>query len=115
MLVGFVGVLIALGPSAGSLGDGLADRARRQLYLRALPGPDPQVKRPRTSCLQRPSRLGRLAFGAIAAPLTWVAGRERQHYLLLLVLGAVSIAAIVCVNQSLRLAPASVVVPYHTP
>jgi drug/metabolite transporter (DMT)-like permease len=56
---------------------------------------------------------GGLSFGAIGAPFTWVALESGNHVLLLLLLGAVSIVAIVFVNQSLRLAPASVVVPYQ--
>jgi drug/metabolite transporter (DMT)-like permease len=52
-------------------------------------------------------------FGAVLASFSWVPVQSNAHYVLLLILGSVSIAAIVCVNHSLRIAPASVVVPYQ--
>jgi drug/metabolite transporter (DMT)-like permease len=73
VLVGFIGVVIALAPTSGSF----------------------------------------LAFGAAGSAFTWVPVESVPHYLLLLLLGGVSIVAIILVNQSLRLAPASVVVPYQ--
>ena len=57
--------------------------------------------------------LGALTFGIATAPFTWSAVRSSTTTLLLSLLGVVSIGAIVLVNQSLRLAPASVVVPYQ--
>ena len=113
VLVGFVGVLIALGPSAGSLGTGsLIALAGSFIYALSLVLTR-KVKETPNAVLATTQSLGSLAFGAIAAPLTWAPVASATHYLLLMVLGAVSIAAIVCVNHSLRLAPASVVVPYQ--
>ena len=113
IIVGFVGVLIALGPSAGSFGTGsLIALAGSFIYALSLILTR-KVKATHNAVLATTQSLGSLAFGAIAAPLTWVPVASNAHYLLILVLGAVSIAAIVCVNHSLRLAPASVVVPYQ--
>ena len=64
------------------------------------------------SCWQAPRRSAALTFGIATAPFAWSAV-ELQDYLLLSLLGVVSIGAIVLVNQSLKLAPASVVVPYQ--
>jgi drug/metabolite transporter (DMT)-like permease len=55
---------------------------------------------------------GALVFGAVAAPFAWVAPSPVDG-LLLAVSGIVAMAAHVCVNRSLKLAPASVVVPYQ--
>ena len=78
MLVGFVGVLIALGPSAGSLGTGsLIALAGSFIYALSLVLTR-KVKETPNAVLATTQSLGSLAFGAIAAPLTWVAGRERH-------------------------------------
>jgi len=113
VLVGFIGVLIALNPSAGSLGTGaLIALAGSLIYALSLVLTR-KVKETPNAVLATTQSLGSLLFGAVAAPLTWVPLASNAHYLLLLVLGAVSIGATVCVNHSLRLAPASVVVPYQ--
>ncbi len=54
-----------------------------------------------------------LVAGAGAAPIHWVPIADGTDYLLLCLLGVGSLLAIVCVNRSLQLAPASVVVPYQ--
>ena len=53
-----------------------------------------------------------LIFGAAFAPFHWVALTWRDAALLAL-LGVVAMIAHVCVNRSLKLAPASFVVPYQ--
>ena len=53
-----------------------------------------------------------LSFGAAFAPFGWVTPSWRD-FLLLSLFGVVSIVALACVNRSLKLAPASVVVPYQ--
>jgi drug/metabolite transporter (DMT)-like permease len=56
--------------------------------------------------------LGALLFGIVASPFAWVPP-SALDMLLLSLLGVVSMVAHVCVNRSLKLAPASVVVPYQ--
>ena len=51
-------------------------------------------------------------FGAVLAPFTWVALTWCDGALLV-VLGVVATVAHFCINRSLKLAPASVVVPYQ--
>src|SRR4029078_11542991 len=56
--------------------------------------------------------LGALVFGAFVAPVAWVALTWRDGALLIL-LGVVAPFAHFCINRALKLAPASVVVPYQ--
>jgi drug/metabolite transporter (DMT)-like permease len=51
-------------------------------------------------------------FGAVAAPLSWVTP-SLYDLMFLSGFGAVSVVALFSINRSLKLAPASVVVPYQ--
>jgi drug/metabolite transporter (DMT)-like permease len=113
VLVGFVGVVIALNPSVGSLGVGSLIALAGSFIYAIFMVVTRQVKSTPNVVLAAAQATGGLTFGAIGAPFTWVAVESGSHILLLLLLGAVSIVAIIFVNQSLRLAPASVVVPYQ--
>jgi drug/metabolite transporter (DMT)-like permease len=53
-----------------------------------------------------------LAVSGIVAPFGWVAPSVRD-FALMMVLGVVATAAFACVNRSLKLAAASIVVPYQ--
>jgi drug/metabolite transporter (DMT)-like permease len=54
-----------------------------------------------------------LVLGIVGTPLVWRPLVHWQDGLLLCLLGAVALVAIIGVNRSLALAPASVVVPYQ--
>jgi drug/metabolite transporter (DMT)-like permease len=56
--------------------------------------------------------VGALILGIVMAPIGWVAPTALD-FALLGFLGAVAMFAHLCVNRSLKLAPASVVVPYQ--
>src|SRR5699024_6672709 len=56
--------------------------------------------------------IGALVVGAIFAPVGWVTPSLRD-FSLLAMLGIIAMFAHVCLNRSLKLAPASVVVPYQ--
>jgi drug/metabolite transporter (DMT)-like permease len=112
VLVGFVGVVVTLGPSAGAFGPGALIALAGSFAYAVLMIVTREVKETSSLVLSVAQALGGLAFGIVAAPLGWVEVRPLD-YALLALLGSVSIAAIVLVNQSLRLAPASVVVPYQ--
>jgi drug/metabolite transporter (DMT)-like permease len=112
VIVGFAGVMIALNPSAQSLTPAalvaIAGSFTYACYLictRMVRGTSDVV-------LVTTSFAGALVFGLVAAPFTWVALRWQDAWLLGL-LGVVATLAHVCVNRSLKLAPASVVVPYQ--
>jgi drug/metabolite transporter (DMT)-like permease len=113
VLVGFVGVIIALNPSSTSFGTGSLVALAGSFGYAIFMVVTRQVKSTPNTVLATSQALGSLAFGGVGATLTWVPVEGAPHYLLLLLLGAVSIVAIIFVNQSLRLAPASVVVPYQ--
>jgi drug/metabolite transporter (DMT)-like permease len=56
--------------------------------------------------------VGSLLFGLVAAPFGWVTP-SLADVVVLGLFGATAVAALFCVNRSLTLAPASVVVPYQ--
>jgi drug/metabolite transporter (DMT)-like permease len=51
-------------------------------------------------------------FGLVIAPVGWMTP-TRGSLGLFIAAGAISAAALLCVNRSLKLAPASIVVPYQ--
>jgi drug/metabolite transporter (DMT)-like permease len=55
---------------------------------------------------------GTFLLGAIMSPFGWVAPNAAS-LVLFAAAGIISVAALLCVNRSLKLAPASVVVPYQ--
>lgn len=110
--VGFAGVLIALSPSAQSLTwpalialVGSVLFAFLMITTRHLRGTSDTV-------LITGTTAGAFVFGLFLAPIGWVTPSPRDLTLLAM-LGIVAMAAHVCVNRSLKLAPASLVVPYQ--
>jgi|GEM_PF-60601 len=110
--VGFVGVIIAMRPSAASLTwpalIALAGSIFFAVFLiitRMLRGTSEVVMVSGTFGAM-------LAVSGIAAPFAWVAPSVRDLGLMAF-LGLVAMVAFACVNRSLKLAPASVVVPYQ--
>ncbi len=112
IVVGFVGVVIALNPSAASLGPGSLIALGGSLCYALLMVATRHLRETSNVVLASTQVVAAIFFGAIAAPFAWnaITGTD---LLLLLLLGVVAIVAIVLVNQSLRIAPASVVVPYQ--
>lgn len=112
VIAGFIGVLVAMRPSSASFGlpalialCGSAFFALLMIVTRTLRGTSDIV-------LVTGQMIGTLVLGAVSAPFGWVAPSARDFALLLL-LGVVAMLAHVCVNRSLKLAPASLVVPYQ--
>ena len=110
--VGFCGVLVALQPSTHSFTwpalialCGSASFATLMLMTRTLRAAPDVV-------LASTQFAGSLIFGAVMGPLTWVAPSLADYGLFFLG-GVTSVMALLCVNRSLKLAPASVVVPYQ--
>jgi drug/metabolite transporter (DMT)-like permease len=112
VVAGFCGVLIALQPSAQTvtwpapiaLGGSLSFAVLMLLtrLLRATPD----------IVLASSQFIGTLAFGVVLAPFGWVP--PSLHGLgLFMAAGWISVCALICVNRSLKLAPASNVVPYQ--
>jgi drug/metabolite transporter (DMT)-like permease len=111
--VGFLGVVIALRPSAatltlpaflciaGSLAFALAIMLSRT--LRGTPD----------ASLVFYQMLAAIVLGLIMAPLQWNATPTAIDFGLLSLLGVVAMVAHVCVARSLKFAEASVVMPFH--
>ena len=112
ILIGFCGVLIALRPSAqtiswpamialgGSLSFSLLMLITRS--LRATPD----------IVMATSQFVGTFLLGALMSPFGWVTP-SAGSLALFAAAGCISVTALVCVNRSLKLAPASVVVPYQ--
>ncbi len=110
--VGFCGVLIALQPSADSLSwpalialGGSLSFATLMVVTRSLRGASDVV-------LASSQFAGTLVFGALLVPFGWTTPTWSGLSLFVFA-GAISVGALLCVNRSLKLAPASVVVPYQ--
>ena len=113
VLVGFAGVVIALQPAATHFGwpAGLAllGSIMYAVFLtvtRSLRGTPDFVM----ASWQMGSSL---LLGILATPFVFVPFVRWYDVALLALLGVVSLGAILCVNRSLKIAPASVVVPYQ--
>jgi drug/metabolite transporter (DMT)-like permease len=112
ILIGFGGVLIALRPSAQTISwpamialSGSMSFAVLMLITRSLRATPDIV-------LASAQFIGTFAFGAVLAPFGWIAPTAGS-LVLFVVAGCFSVGALLCSNRSLKLAPASVVVPYQ--
>jgi drug/metabolite transporter (DMT)-like permease len=112
VLIGFCGVLIALRPSANSVSwpalialAGSTSFAFLMLITRSLRATPDIV-------LASTQFVGTFTLGALMAPFGWVTPNLGSLGLFALA-GCISVSALMCVNRSLKLAPASVVVPYQ--
>jgi drug/metabolite transporter (DMT)-like permease len=112
VLVGFCGVLIALRPSASTVSwpalialAGSTSFAVLMLITRSLRATPDIV-------LASTQFIGTFALGALMSPFGWIAPSLSSLGLFALA-GLISVSALMCVNRSLKLAPASVVVPYQ--
>jgi len=112
ILVGFCGVLIALRPSAQTVSwpamialGGSLSFALLMLITRSLRATPDIV-------LASSQFAGTFLLGALMSPFGWVTPSIGSLGLFAAA-GIVSVGALLCVNRSLKLAPASVVVPYQ--
>jgi drug/metabolite transporter (DMT)-like permease len=112
VIVGFFGVLVCLRPGSGALSwpalialAGSFTFSLSMIATRSLRGTTDIV-------LVTAQTAAAMIFGAVLAPIGWVTPPPRDA-LLLALLGMVAMVAHVCVNRSLKLAPASIVVPYQ--
>ncbi len=112
VLIGFCGVLIALRPSTQTVSwpalialGGSISFAFLMLITRSLRATPDIV-------LASTQFIGTFALGALMSPFGWVTPTLGSLGMFAAA-GCVSVAALLCVNRSLKLAPASVVVPYQ--
>jgi drug/metabolite transporter (DMT)-like permease len=109
---GFVGVMVALNPSAHSLTPAAFVAIAGSFSFSILMVCTRLVRGTSDVVLVTTQTVGALVFGAAVAPFTWVA-LEWRDTLLLALLGVTAMIAHMLINRSLKLAPASVVVPYQ--
>src|SRR5216684_151400 len=112
VLIGFCGVLIALRPSSQAVSwpalialGGSLSFALLMLITRSL-------RRTPDIVLASSQFAGSFTLGALMSPFGWVTPSVSSLGLFAAA-GCISVAALLCVNRSLKLAPASVVVPYQ--
>ena len=112
VLIGFCGVLIALRPSSQTVSwpamialGGSFSFALLMLITRSLRATPDVV-------LASSQFAGTFALGAVMSPFGWVTP-DLGSLVLFAAAGCISVSALLCVNRSLKLAPASVVVPYQ--
>jgi drug/metabolite transporter (DMT)-like permease len=112
VLVGFLGVVVALQPSAAVFGWYALIALAGSFIYAILMVVTRSVRGTPDLTMAVWQFAAALVVGAFTAPFTWTAPAGSDG-LLLGLLGIVALVAIVCVNRSLRLAPASVVVPFQ--
>jgi drug/metabolite transporter (DMT)-like permease len=112
VLFGFLGVVVALNPSLASLGVGSLVAVIGSFFFALFLVITRQLSGTSNTVLVTTQIGGALAFGAVGAPIGWTS-LQPTDIPLFAILGTVSLGAFVLVNISLRLAPASVVVPFQ--
>src|SRR5215212_3874306 len=112
VLVGFLGVLVALRPSSATLTLPALIALSGSVFFAFLMIITRKMRDASDTSLVMGSTLGALVFGTVASPFAWVPPTPLDFACLSL-LGVVAMAAHFCVNRSLKLAPASVVAPYQ--
>jgi drug/metabolite transporter (DMT)-like permease len=112
ILVGFGGVLIALQPSAQSVSWPALIALGASMLFAALMLITRSLRTTPDVVLSSQQFVGTFTLGALLTPGQWITP-SLPDLSLFGIAGVVSVAALLCVNRSLRLAPASVVVPYQ--
>lgn len=111
--VGFAGVIIALQPGTGSFNIYVLVAILGSLLYAILMIVTRVLRDSSPTAMAGTQMLGGLLFGLIALPMDWVPLASFTDGVLLATVGVVAVIAIVCVNRSLSLAPASAVVPFQ--
>jgi drug/metabolite transporter (DMT)-like permease len=112
VIAGFVGVMVALNPSAHALTAPAMIAIAGSFSFSLLMICTRLVRGTSDLVLITTQTGGALLFGLVVAPFTW-APLDLRDGVLLVLLGVTAMVAHVFINRSLKLAPASVVVPYQ--
>jgi drug/metabolite transporter (DMT)-like permease len=112
ILIGFCGVLIALRPSAQTISWPAMIALGGSLSFSLLMLITRSLRATSDIAMASSQFVGTFVLGALMSPFGWVTP-SAGSLALFAVAGCISVSALVCVNRSLKLAPASVVVPYQ--
>ncbi len=112
VIVGFLGVLVCLRPGSAALSAPALIALGGSFTFSLLMAATRSLRGTTDTVLVTTQTAAALVFGVALAPIGWVTPPPRDA-LLLALLGMVAMVAHVCVNRSLKLAPASIVVPYQ--
>ena len=110
--VGFMGVVIALRPSAATLTLPALIALGGSLMFSVFLITTRMLRGTHDVVMVSGTFGAMLIVSGSVAPFAWVAPTPRD-FGLMMVLGVVAMTAFACVNRALKLAPASVVVPYQ--
>jgi drug/metabolite transporter (DMT)-like permease len=113
VVAGFLGVVVALQPTAAAFGAYALIAFAGSLIYAVFLVITRSVRGTPDLTMAVWQFVAALIAGAVTAPFNWVPFATLADALLVGLLGIVALVAIVCVNRSLKLAPASVVVPYQ--
>ncbi len=112
ILVGFCGVLIALRPSAQTVSGPALIALGGSLSFAVLMLITRSLRATPDIVMATSQFIGTFLLGAVMSPFGWVTPAAGS-LVLFAAAGCISVSALFCVNRSLKLAPASVVVPYQ--
>jgi drug/metabolite transporter (DMT)-like permease len=112
ILIGFSGVVIALRPSAQSLSWPAMIALSGSLCFSVLLLITRMLRATQDIVMATSQFVGTSLLGALIASFGWVTP-SMGYLALFATAGCISVAALLCINRSLKLAPASVVVPYQ--
>jgi drug/metabolite transporter (DMT)-like permease len=112
VLIGFCGVVIALRPSAQTISPPAMIALGGSLSFAVLMLITRSLRATPDIVLASSQFSGTFLFGAALSPFGWVTPGPGS-LVLFAAAGCISVSALLCVNRSLKLAPASVVVPYQ--
>jgi drug/metabolite transporter (DMT)-like permease len=112
ILIGFCGVLIALRPSAQTISGPALIALGGSLSFAVLMLITRSLRATPDIVMATSQFAGTFLLGAVMSPFGWVTPSPRS-LLMFVAAGCISVSALFCVNRSLKLAAASVVVPYQ--
>jgi drug/metabolite transporter (DMT)-like permease len=112
ILIGFAGVLIALRPSAQTVSWPAMIALGGSMVFAFLMLITRKLRATPDIVLATGQFIGTVTFGAVLAPFGWITPTAGSLGFFA-VAGCISVCALLCGNRSLKLAPASVVVPYQ--
>jgi drug/metabolite transporter (DMT)-like permease len=112
ILIGFLGVVIALRPSMQTFSGPALIALAGSLCFSVLMLITRSLRATPDIVMASSQFAGTFLLGAVMSPFGWVTP-DLSSLALFATAGCISVSALLCVNRSLKLAPASVVVPYQ--